>query len=263
MKRLAAFAAMAALASCFSMPKDEYRVTTSDLIEERVEFGEVVLSRIGPKLWMHTSYLDLPGIGPIASNGLLVLREDDAILVDTAWTDPQTEDILRYAAAVLDRPVRTAVVTHFHQDKMGGIGALHRAGVETWAHPLTNELAPTVDFEPARNVIAFDAAGFATGPAAAALGPMRVFYPGPGHTRDNITVMPEAGVAFAGCLIKGENARSLGNLEDADIASYAASARRFGNAFPQASIILMSHSAPEGRDAIRHTVRMAEDAARD
>ncbi len=134
--------------------------------------------------------------------------------------------------------------------------------METWAHALTNELAPTVEFEPAKNVIAFDAQGFATGPGAAALGPMRVFYPGPGHTRDNITVMPQAGTAFAGCLIKGADARSLGNLEDADVANYAAAARRFGEAFPDASIIMMSHSAPAGRGAIRHTVRMAEQARR-
>lgn len=261
MKRLLACVMLASLSACLSMPKDEYRATESDLVQQRVEFGEVVLSRISDRLWMHTSYLDLPGTGPIASNGLIVLREDDAILVDTAWTEPQTEDILRYAAAVLDRPVRQAVITHFHQDKMGGIGALHRAGVETWAHALTNELAPTVDFEPARNVIAFGADGFATGPARAALGPMTVFYPGPGHTRDNITVGIEDEFAFGGCLIKGEKSRSLGNLEDSDVANYADAARRFGAAFPDASIIVMSHSAPEGRGAIRHTIRMAEAAA--
>lgn len=261
MRRLLAFALLASLSACFSIPKDEYRATSSDLIEQRVQFGEVVLSQISPRLWMHTSHLDLPGIGPIASNGLIVLRDDDAILVDTAWTEPQTEDILRYAAAVLDRPVRQAVITHFHQDKMGGIGALHRAGVETWAHALTNELAPTIDFEPAKNVIAFGADGFASGPATAALAPLTVFYPGPGHTRDNIAVGIEDEFAFGGCLIKGENSRSLGNLRDADVANYAQAARRFGAAFPDASIIMTSHSAPGDRDAIRHTIRMAQAAA--
>jgi glyoxylase-like metal-dependent hydrolase (beta-lactamase superfamily II) len=261
-KRWLPLALLAALSACYSMPKDEYRATDSDAIKERTEFGEVVLSRVTPTLWMHTSYLDLPGIGPIASNGLIVLREDDAVLVDTAWTEPQTGDILRYAAAVLDRPIRAAVITHFHQDKMGGIGALHRAGVDTWAHALTNELAPSVDFEPAKNTIAFGASGFATRPATAALGPLKLFYPGPGHTSDNITVQPQPGVAFAGCLIKGADARSLGNLSDADVANYADAARSFGNAFPDASIIMMSHSAPAGREAIRHTMRMAEQVAK-
>lgn len=262
MKRALGLAALLTLSACYSMPKDEYRATDSAQILERVEFGEVVLSKLTDTLWMHTSYVDLPGTGPIASNGLLVLREDDAILVDTAWGEAQTEDILRYAAAVLDRPVRVAVVTHYHQDKMGGIAALHRAGVDTWAHPLTNALAPTVDFEPARNTIAFGADGFATGPAAQALGPLRIYYPGPGHTRDNITVGLGDGFAFGGCLIKGEDFRTLGNLADADVDYYATAARNFGEAFPQAGTILMSHSAPDTRKAIRHTIRMAEDARR-
>nr|WP_325063766.1 subclass B1 metallo-beta-lactamase [Alteriqipengyuania halimionae] len=263
MRRVAALAALLALSACYSMPKDAYRATDSAVIESTVEFGEVTLSKISDTVWMHTSSLSLPGYGPVSSNGLIVLREDEAILVDTAWTDGQTEDILRYAAVVLDRPVRTAVITHFHQDKMGGIGALHRAGIETWAHPLTNELAPTIGFEPARHAIAFGSDGFATGEAAQALGPLRVFYPGPGHTRDNITVgLPGEGFAFGGCLIKGAKSPSLGNLGDADVDYYATAARNFAEAFPDARTILMSHSAPATRKAIERTIRMAEKARR-
>ena len=40
--------------------------------------------------------------------------------------------------------------------------------------------------------------------------------------------------------------------------SYAASARAFGAAFPKASMIVMSHSAPDSRAAITHTARMAD-----
>ena len=49
------------------------------------------------------------------------------------------------------------------------------------------------------------------------------------------------------------------NLEDADLANYAASARNFGLAFPMANMIVMSHSPPEGRKAIIHTVELANE----
>ncbi|EIW9066404.1 NDM family subclass B1 metallo-beta-lactamase, partial [Klebsiella pneumoniae] len=52
--------------------------------------------------------------------------------------------------------------------------------------------------------------------------------------------------------------KSLGNLGDADTEHYAASARAFGAAFPKASMIVMSHSAPDSRAAITHTARMAD-----
>ena len=46
---------------------------------------------------------------------------------------------------------------------------------------------------------------------------LKVFYPGPGHTSDNITVgIDGTDIAFGGCLIKDSKAKSLGNLGDAD-----------------------------------------------
>lgn len=81
----------------------------------------------------------------------------------------------------------------------------------------------------------------------------------PGHTSDNITVgIDGTDIAFGGCLIKDSKAKSLGNLGDADTEHYAASARAFGAAFPKASMIVMSHSAPDSRAAITHTARMAD-----
>ena len=91
----------------------------------------------------------------------------------------------------------------------------------------------------------------------AQLGPLKVFYPGPGHTSDNITVgIDGTDIAFGGCLIKDSKAKSLGNLGDADTEHYAASARVWCGV--PASMIVMSHSAPDSRAAITHTARMAD-----
>lgn len=259
MKRILSLAALLILAACYSAPKDDYRVTQSAAIEQVVPYGQITFSRLSGDVWMHSSRIDLPGIGPIVSNGMLVIDGERSILVDTAWTDDQTTQILRYAAEVLGKPVRAAVITHAHQDKMGGIAALHVASVDTWAHPLTNAFAPENSFEPTRNSIAFGVDGRATGEAVRVFAPLQVYFPGGGHTRDNITVgLPTHAIAFGGCLIKGSEAETLGNLMEADLENYADSARRFGEAFPWATTIVMSHSAPEGRVAIGHTIDMAK-----
>ena len=89
----------------------------------------------------------------------------------------------------------------------------------------------------------------------AQLWPAQGILPGPGHTSDNITVgIDGTDIAFGGCLIKDSKAKSLGT-GDADTEHYAASARAFGAAFPKASMIVMSHSAPDSRAAI--TIRPA------
>lgn len=207
---------------------------------------------------MHTSNLDMTGIGPVPSHGLLVVEGGHTLLVDTAWTEQQTALILRWARQVLARPVQTAIVTHAHQDKIGGIAELHRAGIATWAHPLTNEESPKNGFERARNSLSFDADGWAIGAGAAALAPLKVYFPGGAHTRDNITVaLPALGLAFGGCMIKGSDSTSLGNLDDADLAAYEQSVHNFAAAFPDAGLIVMSHSPPETRAAIRRTLELA------
>ena len=95
---------------------------------------------------------------------------------------------------------------------MGGMDALHAAGIATYANALSKAC-------PARG----DGCG-ATQPdfrrqwlgqnqqPRPNFGPLRVFYPGPGHTSDNITVgIDSTDIAFGGCLIKDSKAKSLGN----------------------------------------------------
>ena len=223
-------------------------------------FGSVYFEQIAQNVWQYTSYLDLPGFGAVPSNGLIVIRDRDALLVDTAWTDEQTKHILDYASSKLQRPITAAVLTHAHQDKMGGVGALHAMDVATYAHPLSNRIAPEKDLVPARHSLSFDDRGWTSGETADALSPLRIYYPGPGHTDDNITVAVNGtSIAFGGCLIKGSKAETLGNLAEADVDYYATSVANFAAAFPRAETIVMSHSDVDNRDAISRTLKLAKE----
>ena len=69
----------------------------------------------------------------------------------------------------------------------------------------------------AQHSLTFAANGWVEPATAPNFGPLKVFYPGPGHTSDNITVgIDGTDIAFGGCLIKDSKAKSLGNLGDAD-----------------------------------------------
>ena len=167
-------------------------------------FGDLVFRQLAPNVWQHTSYLDMPGFGAVASNGLIVRDGGRVLLVDTAWTDDQTAQILNWIKRV-NLPVALAVVTHAHQDKMGGMDALHAAGIATYANALSNQLArkragcgaTQPDFR--RQWLGRTA-------TAPNFGPLKVFC-GPGHTSDNITVgIDGTDIAFGGCLIKDSKA---------------------------------------------------------
>ena len=132
----------------------------------------------------------------------------DVLVVDTAWTDDQTAQILNWIKQEINLPVALAVVTHAHQDKMGGMD-LCQCVVEP-ACPARGMVA-------AQHSLTFAANGWVEPATAPNFGPLKVFYPGPGHTSDNITVgIDGTDIAFGGCLIKDSKAKSLGNLGDAD-----------------------------------------------
>ena len=96
----------------------------------------------------------------------------------------------------------------------------------------------------------------------AQLGPLKVFYPGPGHTSDNITVgIDGTDIAFGGCLIKDSKAKSLGNLGDADTRALRRVSARVWCGVPQGQHDRDEPFRPDSRAAITHTARMADKAA--
>ena len=82
---------------------------------------DVQLRQLKEGVWLHLT----KSSDGIDSNGLVVRLGAEALLVDTPWDDKQTGLVLDWAAKNV-APVRTAVVTHGHRDRIGGIGSQGR-----------------------------------------------------------------------------------------------------------------------------------------
>ncbi len=172
-----ALAAALMLSGC--MP-GEIRPTIGQQMETGDQrFGDLVFRQLAPNVWQHTSYLDMPGFGAVASNGLIVRDGGRVLVVDTAWTDDQTAQILNWIKQEINLPVALAVVTHAHQDKMGGMDALHAAGIATYANALSNQLAPQEGMVAAQHSLTFAANGWVEPATAPNFGPLKVFLPRP------------------------------------------------------------------------------------
>ena len=219
----------------------------------------VSVRSIAPGLWMHVTFDPTTGY---LSNGMLLEAEDETILFDTAWDDRQTNLLLGWAASTLGKPVRRAVITHAHNDRLGGLGALRRAGV------MATALAATVDRAVAEGLVARAATapvpGGGTADAATVLdsipgltqSPKRdaagfeLFFPGRGHSPDNIVVYyAQSRVLFGGCLIKPDTATTTGNVADADIDAWPRAVARVAEKFPDAATVVPGHGAVSGRTA--------------
>jgi glyoxylase-like metal-dependent hydrolase (beta-lactamase superfamily II) len=64
---------------------------------------------------------------------LIIHSEAKILMVDTAWNDEQTKLILDWIEKKLkSRPLMT-LITHYHEDRLGGIGEVHRRGIKTFS----------------------------------------------------------------------------------------------------------------------------------
>jgi metallo-beta-lactamase class B len=166
----------------------------------------------------------------VPSNGLIVKSPGGLVLIDTAWTEAQTEVILRYGDSVLHQEWIGAVITHDHGDRAGGLGALFRRGIPVAAVDLT---VAKMERRGVHGVTKLFAA--ATGVYKADRG-FEAFFPGPGHAPDNIVVKIDE-VVFGGCLIKSTAARDLGFTDDANLAAWPAAVRRVSERYGKTTVV--------------------------
>ena len=81
-----------------------------------------------------------------------------------------------------------------------------------------------------------------------------LFYPGAGHTADNVVAyFPAAGVLFGGCLVKSDTATTVGNVADADVDAWPQTVARVRARYPEVDRVVPGHGAVSGPAALTVT----------
>lgn len=211
------------------------------------------VEKIAPGVWVHTSWQTLGNGMRFPANGLLVEHDDALIMVDTAWGKERTLELLDWIDSAIKQPVAMAIVTHFHADSMGGADVLTARGIPVLAHPKTAVIAtdrglPAPD--PIDGLLSSDAVELAT---------VEVFYPGPGHSVDNIVVwVPSAQVLYGTCAVRSPDFPGKGNTADADVTNWPLAIRRVRSRYPEVAIVVPGHGPAGGVELLTHTIDVLE-----
>jgi metallo-beta-lactamase class B len=245
--RLGACAALLLASACASAPPSgptgRVNAAAEPPSDEVVLAEDVRVRRLAPGVWLHVTLAGAEW-GRTPANGLLFEEEASSLLVETGWSVRQARVLLDWAREALHRPVRAAVVTHFHMDRIGGVPELAARGVPVFAREDTARLAAGQGHPIVIQRLEDEQAW----------GPLTLFFPGAGHTRDNLVVWhPDSGLLYGGCFVKDASARDLGNVEDADVAAWPASLERVRARFPDARTVLPGHHQPGGPELLTHT----------
>lgn len=218
---------------------------------------DVVLHPIAPGVWIHTTYFDLPDLGRVGANGLVIIDGSEAMLIDTPWTNGLTASLCEWIAATHGAVVKAVIPTHFHEDCMGGLEEVHRRGAISYGLDQTVAIARQKKL-PVPQVSYRDQILVRCGGTVA-----RATYFGAGHTTDNVVVwLPQRKIFFAGCLVKSLDSKSLGNTKDGDLTAYPATLRKMQAAYPDAKIVVPGHGAWGGPELIEHTLNLCQAAGR-
>ena len=230
-----------------SQPEKTDAATLRDAVPD-VEF-----TKVAKNTWLHTSYEVVNGYGLVYSHGGIIKIGEKIVVVDSAWTTNQTEKIISWVQENLKGRVVAAIVTHFHRDKMGGIQAFIDEGIPTYASRDTNSLAQKKGQAPAE----FDLA-MVSNALSWEGGGVEIFYPGPGHTHDNLVVYSTSDdVLLGGCIIRPGKSKTMGNTADANLVEWPHSIKRLQERYDKAITVVPSHGKPGGLELLEHTYQLS------
>jgi len=208
---------------------------------------DLQINKLEDNIYLHTSFKEFDGFGVVASNGLVFTDDKSAFIIDTPTSSDDTKRLVDWFE-LRGFIIKGSISTHFHEDSSAGIEWLNSKAIATYASQLTNELLNNANKVPAKNT--FD------GPSLwLANDQIEVFYPGAGHTVDNVVVwMPKQRVLFGGCFVKS---KSLGNLSDAVIAAWPDSVRKVIARYKKATVVVPGHGEVGDVSLLESTKRLA------
>ena len=213
---------------------------------------DLQVRQLSGTVWMHTSKKSVKGV-VVPANGLVIATSGGSILIDTPWDTSQTRRLLRWAALTLRNPIRSAVLTHAHEDRMGGSQLLKEAAIPVFALDLTAARAGAQGWSAPDSLF--------SGERLLRLGDRTIdlFHPGAAHAPDNIVVwLSEEKILFGGCLVKAANDNTLGFTGDADMKGWSVAIGRITNRYADARIIIPGHGNIGDRSLLLHTLELLQ-----
>lgn len=224
--------------------------------EPSPDFGDdLVVRSVAPGAWLFVSFESGDKEQRISANGLLVTTGEISFLIDTGWSPGQTRRLLDWADKKLGQPVEHVIVTHFHPDRSGGLDAVYERPVVVHGHAATSEALLRAGRPRLHWTFEFEERLELGGEV------IYLFYPGPGHTQDNIVVwLPRLEILFVGCLIKSAEAGNLGYVAEADLKLWPTAVHRVIERYRDAEILIPGHGQPGGVELLSHTMELLEQA---
>lgn len=226
----------------------EAQETQKIIINEDIE-----LIHLKDSIFIHKTWEDSETYGRFSSNGMIIIKNKQAIMIDTPMDNEKTKKITEYLKDSMHVELTKLIIGHYHTDCLGGLEYIHSKGIESIANSRTISKCTELDLEiPTTSfndslIINFNGKI------------IKCHFFGGGHTFDNITVwIPDNKILFGGCLVKTYNAIALGNIADAVIDDWSKTIQNTLNQYSDIKIVVPGHGEYGGSELLDHTIELVE-----
>ena len=195
----------------------------------------LLISKLTNNIYIYTTYNTYYG-EKVPANGLYVTTDEGVILIETPWDKSQFQPLLDSIESKHNKRVMFSISTHSHEDRTAGIEYYKSKGIKTYTSKLTDSISKITGKNRAAFIFNNDTS-FKLGTEV-----IKTYYPGKGHTPDNIVIWFEKKkVLYGGCFIKSSDATDLGNLNDATPDQWLTSVNKVKMKFKSPKYIIPGH----------------------
>ena len=208
-------------------------------------------------LYVYTTY-SVSGTVSTPSNSMYLVTGSHVVLFDTPWDETQFQPLLDSIEKKHHRPVTLCIVTHYHADRTAGLEYYREKGIDTYSSELTYRLSGQNNFNQAAQYFVSDTIFNIDNYL------IETYYPGPGHTEDNIVIwFPADKVLYGGCLVKSNEYKTLGYSPDANMNEWGRSVRKVMKKFSDAQYVIPGHFGWAGKKSLQHTIKLVRKAKKE
>jgi len=219
----------------------------------QAENAKLKISHLTGDFYIYTTYNTYQE-SQVPANGMYLITNDGVVMFDTPWDTTQFQPLLDSIKLKHNKSVVLCFATHWHSDKTAGLEYYRQQGIKTYTTALTDELSKKNNKKRAEFIMANDTV-FHAGQYA-----FETYYPGQGHTEDNIVIwFKQEKILYGGCLIKGADDENLGYLGDGNITAYASTLKNVQKKCRKPAFIIIAHSDWKNKNSLNHSIKMAKE----
>ena len=215
--------------------------------------AKLKISHLTGDFYIYTTYNTYQD-SQVPANGMYLITDTGVVLFDTPWDTTQFQPLLDSIKSRHNKTVTMCFATHWHSDKTAGLEYYRQQGIKTYTTTLTDELSKKNNKKRAEFLMTKDTV-FQAGQYS-----FETYYPGQGHTEDNIIIwFNKEKILYGGCLIKGADDENLGYTDDGNVIAYESTLKKVQKKCPNPKFIIVAHSDWKNTNSLKHSIMMAKE----